>query len=81
MKDVFCSYYTDSADITNYMVSKLEFEANDIVLEPSAGSGIFIDEIIKNNKNLNIDAIDINDEAISILNQKYKNLKSRYIIG
>ena len=71
MKDIFCSYYTDSADIINYMTSKLNVEDNDIILEPSAGTGMFIDELIKSNKNINIEAIDINDEAISILNRKY----------
>ena len=74
MKDIFCSYYTDSEDITSYMISKLNIEKNDIILEPSAGTGMFIDELIKNNKNLDICAIDINDEAISILNEKYKNM-------
>lgn len=76
MKDIFCSYYTDSADIINYMTSKLNVEDNDIILEPSAGTGMFIDELIKSNKNINIEAIDINDEAISILNRKYKNINN-----
>lgn len=74
MKDIFCSYYTDSADITNYMVNKLKIENNDVILEPSAGTGMFIDELIKDNKNIKIEAVDINDEAISILNEKYKNV-------
>ena len=33
MKDIFCSYYTDSEDITSYMISKLNIENNDIILE------------------------------------------------
>lgn len=76
MKDIFCSYYTDSIDITNYMVNKLNIENNDIILEPSAGTGMFIDELIKENKNIRIEAIDINDEAISILSEKYKNVNN-----
>ncbi len=76
MKDIFCSYYTDSTDITNYMVNKLNIENNDVILEPSAGTGMFIDELIKENKNIKIEAIDINDEAISILSEKYKNVNN-----
>ena len=47
MKDRLCSYYTNSKDITEYMVSKLAVADNDIILEPSAGEGIFIDEILE----------------------------------
>ena len=42
MKDLFCSYYTNSKDITSYMVSKLGIVENDVILEPSAGEGIDI---------------------------------------
>lgn len=73
MKDTFCSYYTNSEDITSYMVSKLGISDGDIILEPSAGEGIFIDEIIKNNQQFRIDALDINNDAIRILKEKYKN--------
>ena len=42
-----------------------------ILLEPSAGEGIFIDEVLKTRKKVHIDALDINDDAISILQKKY----------
>lgn len=73
MQDTFCSYYTNSEDITSYMVTKLEINDSDRVLEPSAGEGIFIDRILKTEKNVTIDALDINKEAINILTKKYKN--------
>lgn len=73
MKDTFCSYYTNSEDITSYMVSKIGIIDGDIILEPSAGEGIFIDEIIKNKRQFCIDALDINSDAIRILKEKYKN--------
>ncbi len=76
MKDVFCSYYTDSVDITNYMVKKLRIEDKDIVLEPSAGTGMFIDALIKNDRKIEIEAIDINNEAISVLNEKYRDVNN-----
>ena len=73
MKDLFCSYYTNSADITSYMATRLGVEEGDIILEPSAGEGTFIDEIICSGKNVHIDALDIDERAIAILHEKYKN--------
>ena len=71
MKDQFCSFYTNSEDITFYMSSRLGIHNGDIILEPSAGEGIFIDEVLKTRKKVHIDALDINDDAISILQKKY----------
>lgn len=73
MRDRFCSYYTNSKDITAYMVSKLNIANNDIILEPSAGEGIFIDEVLETNKTVQIDALDINGDAVSILKKKYED--------
>lgn len=73
MRDRFCSYYTNSKDITDYMVSKLGVIDNDIILEPSAGEGIFIDKVLETNKTVQIDALDINSDAISILKKKYED--------
>ena len=71
MKDLYCSYYTESDEITSYMISKLNIKDNDIILEPSAGEGIFIDGIINQQKNIQIDALDINEKAVNILKKKY----------
>mgnify|MGYP002860632353 CR=1 FL=1 len=73
MRDSLCSYYTDSEDITNYMASMLEVNDGDVILEPSAGSGLFIDELLKQNKNIHIDGLDIDKEAIAVLKEKYKD--------
>lgn len=73
MKDILCAYYTNSEEITSYMASKLGIKDKDVILEPSAGEGIFIDEVLKTNKKIHIDALDINPEAISILKYKYKD--------
>ena len=56
MKDTLCSYYTESDDITSYMVSKVTVSDGDVILEPSAGEGIFIDELLKTNKSFRVDA-------------------------
>jgi len=73
MKDLFCSYYTNSKEITSYMVTKLNVVDSDVILEPSAGEGIFIDKVLEFNKTVQIDALDINAEAIATLKKKYKN--------
>lgn len=73
MHDIFCSYYTDSQDITDYMVSMLEVADGDNILEPSAGSGLFIDALLQTHKNIHVSGLDINKEAISVLKEKYKN--------
>ncbi|MBQ9197341.1 MAG: N-6 DNA methylase [Clostridia bacterium] len=76
MKDNLCSYYTNSDEITSYMANRLEISSNDIILEPSAGEGIFIDEILKADYPVQIDALDIDKKAISILKKKYKGYDS-----
>lgn len=74
MKDVYCSYYTKSEDITSYMVAKMGIVENDLILEPSAGEGTFIDEILKRKIKVRIDALDINEKAISTMQMKYSEI-------
>lgn len=76
MKDTLCSYYTNSDKITSYMSNRLGISNGDIILEPSAGEGIFIDEILKSGLSVHIDALDIDKKAISILEQKYQGYDS-----
>lgn len=76
MKDIYCSYYTESEDITSYMVSKMGISENDLVLEPSAGKGTFIDEILKRKIKIRIDALDINEDAILTMKEKYSNISN-----
>lgn len=76
MKDTLCSYYTNSDEITSYMINRLEISINDIILEPSAGEGIFIDEILKTKIPVQIDALDIDKKAISVLKKKYQDRSS-----
>lgn len=73
MRDLYCSYYTNSKDISSYMVEKLGIIENDTILEPSAGEGIFIDEVLETNQTVRIDALDINSESIAYLKKKYEN--------
>ncbi|WP_373539395.1 Eco57I restriction-modification methylase domain-containing protein [Chamaesiphon sp.] len=72
-QDKFQAFYTSCKYITNYMVGLLDCKAGMSVLEPCAGDGAFIDEIIRRKCDANISAFDINDQSISSLTQKYIN--------
>lgn len=73
MKDTLCSYYTNSENITSYMADRVGIVDDDVILEPSAGEGIFVDEIVKKKKCVHIDALDIDERAVNILQKKYRN--------
>lgn len=72
-KNLYSSYYTKSEYITEYMVKMLDFNENHLVLEPSAGDGVFIDALLKKHFNVDITAYDLNPKAIEVLNAKYSN--------
>lgn len=74
MKDIFKSFYTNATYITAYMVSMLNIKENDKILEPSAGDGAFIDQILRFGVNVVIDALDLNEIAVSGLKLKYAEL-------
>ncbi len=74
MKDMLCSYYTNSDEITSYMVRRLGISENDVILEPSAGEGAFIDGVLGTGQKIHIDALDISEEAVSMLKEKYKDV-------
>lgn len=73
MKNRLCAYYTNSDEITSYMINQLRISNNDRILEPSAGEGVFIDKILKAKIPIRIDALDIDKKAISTLKIKYKD--------
>lgn len=73
-KRLYSSYYTESDPILSYMVSKLDINKNDLVLEPSAGDGVFIEKILSSDKGekLSIEAVDLNSDAVTNLKNKFK---------
>lgn len=73
----FCAFYTESDPILTYMVKKLGVENNDLVLEPCAGDGIFIEKIfdMHKDKDFQIEAMDLNTEAVKNLKDKFDNEK------
>jgi tRNA1(Val) A37 N6-methylase TrmN6 len=80
-KREFCSYYTESDPILTYMVSRLNIEEGDNILEPCAGDGVFIKKITTSfpEKNYDIEALDLNPKAIDKLNTNFqqKNISIR----
>jgi len=68
----FQQYYTASDSIVNYMLRLLEVESGLSYLEPSAGSGIFIDAL-NQVSDIRITGYDIDISAVEALQQKYKN--------
>lgn len=71
MKNLYCAYYTNSDAITQYMTEMIQLEDNDKVLEPSAGEGIFIESLLQQKRAISIDALDMNENAVSILMSKF----------
>lgn len=69
----FCSYYTESDPILSYMVSRLNIQGGDIILEPCAGDGVFIEKITDSftEQNYNIQALDLNPKAIDKLHNQF----------
>ncbi|MGR6764236.1 Eco57I restriction-modification methylase domain-containing protein [Paenibacillus sp. T2-29] len=73
MNDIYRSFYTKSQVITDYMIQQLDVQKNDKILEPSAGDGIFIEELLKLDYQGVIDAYDIDPSAISMLEKKFSD--------
>ncbi|TKJ32310.1 MAG: hypothetical protein CEE38_23420 [Planctomycetes bacterium B3_Pla] len=69
----FCAFYTNSDPILTYMVERLRIEAGDVILEPCAGDGVFIDKIIERTapSEFTLDAVDLNPQAVAKLKQKF----------
>lgn len=71
MDNVYRAFYTKSDDITQYMVNQLSLEPDDIVLEPCGGDGVFIDALLAENKQVNIETCELDLDAVKILHKKY----------
>ncbi|MGV8017840.1 MAG: class I SAM-dependent DNA methyltransferase [Ignavibacteria bacterium] len=65
------SFYTKSTPIVEYMIEKLKLEIDDLIFEPCAGDGVFLESILSKNINANIDAYELNDTAYQILRNKF----------
>lgn len=70
-QNVFCSYYTQSDPIRQYMLGKLNLRDGQSVLEPAAGDGAFVEALLQARLSLRIFCIDKNPQMIELLLRKY----------
>lgn len=70
---IFQAYYTKSTPIVSYMVDLLKLKGNEIIFEPCAGDGVFIDSILDLHKDISIEAFELNIDAYQKLQDKYYN--------
>jgi len=70
-QDEFQAFYTNCNHITSYMVGLLDCESGMSVLEPCAGEGVFIDELLKNGEMPHITVYELKGNSAHNLTQKY----------
>lgn len=75
-QDEFQAFYTNCNYISSYMVGLLECESGMEVLEPCAGEGVFIDEVLMDCRECKITAYELNEESANYLTQKYSSHKN-----
>jgi phospholipid N-methyltransferase len=68
--DEFQAFYTSCNHITGYMVGLLECNSGMSVLEPCAGDGAFIDELLNQIYKVNISAFEIDADSVVTLKSK-----------
>lgn len=67
----YSSYYTNSTPILSYMINRLGVADGDRILEPCAGSGLFVDVVLQANPKgkYEVAAYDLNPKAVESLNE------------
>jgi len=73
-KDKFQAFYTNCDYITSCMVGLLQCNNNTTLLEPCAGEGAFIDEILKKGLSPYVKAYELSDTSVSKLREKYRDI-------
>lgn len=70
------SYYTKSEPILNYMATMLDIKSTDLIFEPCAGDGVFVDKILEQIPSANISIFELNPEAVLSLQRKYDSIQN-----
>ena len=71
LSTIYQSYYTKSDPILDYMTGMLDFQSSESVLEPCGGDGVFVDKILEKAPSSQINILELNPDAVSILENKY----------
>lgn len=69
--DEYQAYFTDCNHITGYMVDLLQIKPNDNILEPCAGEGAFLDQLLNSKIPVNVKALELNKKSYYHLLEKY----------
>jgi hypothetical protein len=77
--DEFQAFYTSCNHITGYMVGLLECDSEMSILEPCAGDGAFIDELLSQNHKSSITAFEIDSKSVDNLINKYRTASNVHI--
>ncbi len=75
-RNEFQAFYTNCNHITSYMVGLLDLQEDSKVLEPCAGDGAFIDQIITHEHKGEVHLFDLNPESIKNIKDKYGSFKN-----
>lgn len=73
-KHKFQSFYTNSFGIVDCMTDMLDVHSGDLVLEPCAGEGAFVEALLKRMPELNITLYEIDPNATNTLKTKFGNI-------
>lgn len=79
-RDVYRSFYTTDGRLTSYMVDLLRVSDGESCLEPAAGSGCFIDELLATGKGLAVAAVELSGPAAEDLRRKYSAVPAVRVI-
>lgn len=79
-RDAQRAFYTEDPALVAYMVGLLEPASRDQILEPCAGSGLFIDELIARNPSAFVDAVEIDRLAVRELRSRFQARKTVRVI-
>lgn len=74
------AFYTEDPALVAYMVSLLDPTSRDQILEPCAGSGLFVDELISRNPSALVDAVEIDPLATKELRRRFQARQTVRII-
>jgi phospholipid N-methyltransferase len=76
MASMYQQYYTKSDEITKCMVNKLSIKPRSLILEPCAGDGVFIEALLNKERDITIDAFELDPREAEKLIYKYNNNKN-----
>jgi adenine-specific DNA-methyltransferase len=73
-KTEFQSFYTKNPAIAGYMVDQLTLQPGVRILEPCAGDGVFVEEILSRTGSVDIDAFEMDVTAVATLESKFSSM-------